>query len=139
MVALLLGVTMLVFAQSDPSHAPSGSLAGKLTDLHSKPVGGATVVVRNQSTGTEARTTTTKNGTYRFLQLQPGAYTLVAESEQLGRGEIEEIVVDAGHEARVQTAMEFEPAAAGTVLAKTPSPELQRAARPVGWGPNLNG
>jgi hypothetical protein len=129
-VALLLGVTMLVFSQSDPSHAPSGSLAGKLTDLHSKPVGGATVVVRNQSTGTEARTTTTKNGTYRFLQLQPGAYTLVAESEQLGRGEIEEIVVDAGHEARVQTAMEFEPAAAGTVLAKTPSPELQRAARP---------
>ena len=128
--ALLMGATTLVFAQSDPSHAPSGSLAGKLTDLHSNPVGDATVVVRNRATGAEVRTTTAKNGTYRFLQLQPGTYTLVVVSEQLGRGEIEEIVVDSGHEARVQTAMEFEPVAAGPILATTPAPLLQRGAQP---------
>jgi hypothetical protein len=128
--ALLLGATTVVFAQPDPSNAPSGSLTGKLTDLHSRPVGDATVVMRNRATGREARTTTAKNGSYRFLQLQPGTYTLVAKSEQLGHGEVEEIVVDAGHEARVQTAMEFAPVAAGPVLAATPAPGLQRAARP---------
>jgi len=128
--ALLMGAPMVVFAQFDPSDPLSGSLAGKLTDLHSRPVGSATVVVRNRATGQEARTTTAKNGNYRFSQLQPGEYTLVAQSEQLGRGEVEEIVVDAGHEARVQTAMEFEPLAPGPVLAALPALQPHRAEQP---------
>ena len=88
--------------------AQSGSLMGKLTDLHSTPLEGATVVVRNEATGVEARTTTAKNGSYRFTGLGAGAYTLDAESLQLGHGRLEGIFVSAGHEARVQAAMEFE-------------------------------
>ena len=87
--------------------AENGSLTGKLTDLHSTPVDGATVLLRNQATGSEARTTTEKNGAFRFSALDPGEYLLEAESPQLGRGRVESIVVDAGHEARVQTAVEF--------------------------------
>jgi hypothetical protein len=106
--------------------APTGSLSGKLTDLHSKPLEGVAVILRNQATGAEARTTTAKNGSYRFTDLQPGEYTLEAESPQLGRGRVEEIVVDAGHEAHVQTAMEFEPLPARPVLAAAPSAEPPR-------------
>jgi hypothetical protein len=73
------------------------------------------VVVRNESTGAETRTTTAKNGSYRFTGLDPGEYTLEAESEQLGRGRLEGIFVAAGHEARVQTAMEFEAVAPNSV------------------------
>ena len=87
----------------------AGSLSGKVTDLYSKPLEGVVVVLRNQATGAEARTTTTKNGTYRFSGLEPGEYALEAESPQLGRGQVGGIVVDAGHEARVQAAMEMEP------------------------------
>jgi hypothetical protein len=119
---LLIGTGTVGFSQSDQESqssqsASSGSLAGKLTDLHSKPLAGVTVVLRNQATGAEtARATTTKNGAYRFSGLAPGEYTLEAESPQLGHGQVEGIVVDAGHEARVQTAMEFAPLAPSPVL-----------------------
>jgi hypothetical protein len=111
-VAVLLAVGRWdAFAQS----AEVGALAGRLTDLHSRPLDGVTVVARNQATGAESSTTTTKNGAYRFTGLVPGEYLLVAESPELGRGQVEDIAVDAGHEARVQTAMEFEPVAATPV------------------------
>jgi hypothetical protein len=85
-----------------------GAIAGKLTDLYSAPLDGVTVVVRNEATGAEARATTARNGSYRFTGLDAGEYTLEAESAQLGRGRLEGIFVAAGHEARVQTAIQFE-------------------------------
>jgi hypothetical protein len=94
--------------RSTASLEATGSIAGRLTDLMSTPLGGATLVLRNEATGTESRTTTGRNGSYRFTGLAAGDYTLEAESERLGRGRLEGIVVAAGHEARLQTAMEFE-------------------------------
>ncbi|MGA3082261.1 MAG: carboxypeptidase regulatory-like domain-containing protein [Terracidiphilus sp.] len=127
---LLLSAATIVFPQSPKTQvieeASTGSLSGKLTDLHSRPLDAVAVVLRNQATGAEARTTTTKSGSYRFTDLQPGEYTLEAESEQLGRGRVEDIVVDAGHEAHVQTAMEFEPLPARPVLAASPGAEPPR-------------
>ena len=102
LVAVLLACAALAV------HAQTGALAGRLTDVHSAPLDGATVVLRNDATGAEARTTTGKNGSYRFVGLEAGAYTLEAVSA-LGQGRLEGIFVAAGHEARVQTAMEFEP------------------------------
>jgi hypothetical protein len=104
MLLVGVGAAQSVVAQQ----AASGSIAGKLTDLNSMPVNGAVVVVRNQSTGAEARATTQKNGIYSFTGLDAGTYTVEAESEQLGRGRLEGIFVAAGHETRVQTAMHFE-------------------------------
>ena len=115
---LLMSAATGLLAQS----AASGSLSGRLTDLHSKPLPGITVVVRNQATGAEARTTTAKNGVYRFNALPPGEYTLEAQSPQLGQGRVEEIEVGAGAEARVQTALEFEPLAASSESARAPVP-----------------
>ena len=110
---LLMGAVTAGLAQSSQTlpaeDTTTGSLTGKVTDLYSKPLEGVVVVLRNQATGAEARTTTTKNGTYRFSGLEPGEYTLEAESPQLGRGQVGGIVVDAGHEARVQAALEMEP------------------------------
>jgi hypothetical protein len=119
---LLMGTGTVGFTQSDQEYkntqsASSGSLTGKLTDLHSKPLEGVTVVLRYQATGVEAaRATTTKNGAYRFSGLAPGEYTLEAVSTQLGHGRLLGIVVDAGHEARVQTAIEFAPLPSSPVL-----------------------
>jgi hypothetical protein len=92
--------------------AATGSLAGRLTDLRSKPLGGVTVVLRNELTGTESRTTTAKNGAYRLTGLAPGEYTLEAESPQLGQGRVEGIAISDGFEAHVMAAVELEPAAA---------------------------
>jgi hypothetical protein len=121
---LLVSAEMTGLAQS----AETGSLSGKLTDLLSKPLNGVTIVLRNQSTGAEARTNTTKNGAYRFSNLEPGEYTLEAESPQLGRGHVDEIQVDAGHEARVQVALEFESLPLSPVLTATHSEERPKVA-----------
>jgi Carboxypeptidase regulatory-like domain len=99
-----------VLAKSTAQSMAGGSLAGRLTDLHSRPVDGATLVLRNAATGAEALTTTAKNGTYRFIGLPPGEYTLVT-----GSGHLDGIFISTGHEARVQAAFD---------------PDRQRAVRP---------
>jgi hypothetical protein len=132
---LLLGAGTADFAQSARTHlvedGPSGSLIGKLTDLHSNPLEGVEVVARNQATGAEARTTTIKNGIYRFSGLTPGEYSVTAESPQLGRGQVEWIVVNGGHEARVQTAILLTPLPSSPDLAALPGEELPRLNRPI--------
>ncbi len=93
-----------LFAQSGV-----GALAGRVTDLHSRPLDGASLTLRNCVTGEERHTTTAGNGSYRFPSLGAGEYTLVAELHNLGRGRLDGIVIVAGHEARVQAAMAFAP------------------------------
>ena len=114
--ALLLGAARTSYSQSSQSELP-GSLTGRLTDLYSRPLEGVIIIARNQSTGAEARTTTTRNGAYFFNSLKPGEYALEASSPQLGRGRVEQIVVAGGHEARVLVAIEFEPIPATPILA----------------------
>ena len=104
-ILLLAGTGSAVFAQA----RGSGSISGKLTDLRSEPVAGATVVVRNDATGAEMRTTTARNGAYRFSSLEAGEYTLEAMSPGRGYGRLEGIRVGAGSVAHVQAAMQFQP------------------------------
>lgn len=100
---LVLGTGASVFGQS------AGSLVGQVTDVQSRPQGGATVTVRNQATGGEAHATSLKSVSYRFTGLGPGEYSLEAEVPQLDHGHLEGIVVAHGHESRVQAALLFEP------------------------------
>lgn len=104
--ALLLafGAGWAGFAQ-----APAGSISVKLTDLYSKPVEGASVTLRNRTTGTVAHSIVVKGGVYRFDGLEPGEYTLDALSPRLGQGSLDGIEVTAWHEARVQAAVAFTP------------------------------
>jgi hypothetical protein len=129
--ALLLAVmgTVLLSATALGQEAP-GSLAGKLTDLRSAPLAGVTLVLRNNATGAEMRTSTAKNGVYRFTGLNAGEYRLEAESAQLGRGRLDDIEILAGREARVQAAMAFEPAPSVLVLAAAPVAAVKNGSKP---------
>src|SRR5579863_8094474 len=128
-------------ANSGPIHSveiqtpQSGSLAGRLTDLHSAPLAGVSVLLRNLVTGAEVHATTTRNGAFRFTRLDAGEYILEAEAPQLGHGELGGILVTGGTEARVQAAMRFEPAAPGLIEAAAPSeipvPRLAEALVPL--------
>ncbi len=135
LAALTCGSGSPFYAQQTASRT-AGALSGRLTDLHSRPVAGATLILRNPATGAEMRTTTASNGAYRFRQVVPGDYALLAVSAQLGQGLLEGIEVAAGHESRVQAAIAFaeiaRPAAAAAALRlRMPAhPEIQpRAAR----------
>jgi hypothetical protein len=89
------------------AQSPPGALTGKLTDLHSRPVEGATIILRNRATGAEVSASTTRGGSYRFRDLTPGEYSLEALIPEVGRGSVDGIEVQAGHEAHVQAALEF--------------------------------
>jgi hypothetical protein len=131
LVALCVCVCTAACAQPDPDtphplHAieiqspQTGSLSGRLTNLHSAPLAGVQVVLRNQATGTAAQTTTAKNGAFGFASLDAGEYALEADAPELGQGRLEGILITGGMEARVQAAMQFEP----------PAPALLEAAAP---------
>jgi hypothetical protein len=129
LAALLAAAAMAAVAQS----ARSGSLAGRLTDLHSVPLEGATVILRNRATGAETHAITARNGSYRFTGLEAGEYTLEAEG-QLGHGRLDNILVIAGHEAHLQTAMQFEQPSPELILAALHNmerPDLEPAALPA--------
>ena len=118
-------------AQSPPQHSvkiqssQSGSLAGRLTDLHSAPLAGVALVLRNQVTGAEIRTSTSKNGVFRFRSLDAASYTLDADATKLGHGRLEGIVITGGIEARVQAAMSFDPVPPPLLQASVPPQILE--------------
>src|SRR5258707_1113762 len=90
-----LWLTALLVCAATPirPQSASGSLIGKLTDLRSAPLAGATIVLRNQSSGAEIRTPTAPDGAYRFTALDAGKYSLEANSAQLGHGQLTGILV----------------------------------------------
>lgn len=97
------GAGAVAFAQS-----PSGALAGRLTDLYSRPISGVALTLRNGATGEAQRATSGRNGSYRFKKLSAGTYVLHADRPGLGEGEVDGIAVASGHETHVQTALRFE-------------------------------
>ena len=137
-VVLLAGAVVSLLAQSPHRmviiHTPAmGSLSGRLTDLHSSPLAGVALVLRNQASGAEFRATTGRNGAYRFPSLPPGEYTLQAQTPKLGRGSLERIEIDAGVETHMQMAMRFRqfPPKAGAALAVAASaPQAMHAVPP---------
>ena len=140
MAVSCLGMRAAIFAQTAPAisqpprsvliHSlPTSSLAGRLTDLHSAPLAGIAVILRNQATGAEARATTARNGGFRFSSLDAGTYTLDADGGELGRSHLEGIQVIGGVETRVQAAIRFEAAAPGSIEARAPS-KLNSSAPP---------
>ena len=88
--------------------ARTGSLAGKLTDAHSSPLENVTVTLRNAATGAAVQTTTAREGRYRFSALVQGEYILIATASR-GTGHVDGIYVAAGHESKVQTAIDLTP------------------------------
>jgi hypothetical protein len=138
-MAISLGAPAMVCAQSEPTDFPpapsveiqssaTGSLAGRLTDLHSVPLAGVSVVLRNVATGAETRATTAKNGGFRISEIAAGEYTLEAEDARLGQAQLNRIFVSGGSEARLQAAVAFKPAPPALLVAASPN---QLAAPPV--------
>ncbi|HEY1894634.1 MAG TPA: carboxypeptidase-like regulatory domain-containing protein [Terracidiphilus sp.] len=123
-VFMLAAAGAVVLTQSLAQSPARGSLSGKLTDLHSKPLEGASLVLRNAATGAEVRTTSTKNGSYRFIGLEPGEYSLEAANPELGWGQLQGIFISAGHEARIQAAVELERGPLESVARRGPPPPM---------------
>ncbi len=146
LAALLATVGALGCVRLMASQAPSvtgaqtGELAGKLTDVYGKPVVGATLVARNESTGAESRVITGKGGAFLLPGLDAGTYTLEASSPRLGVGRLVGIQVSSPtHTSRSRpliAAMEFAPVAQPQQVAQqVPQPNAEPATKPPGPEP----
>ncbi len=96
--------TFLALAAS-AQNADDGALDGRLTDLHGKPLANATIVL--QSLDSKATATTNRNGVYRITGLAPGDYRLEATLDTLGHGQVEDILITAGHTTHMQAALDI--------------------------------
>ncbi len=65
-----------------PQHSP-GDLTVKLTDPYARPLAGAVVTVCSHAGGAALQPAAVEGGVYRFVGLEPGAYTLAVSSAQL--------------------------------------------------------
>jgi Carboxypeptidase regulatory-like domain len=141
-LSFIVGATSVaqsIPVSSRPVHAVhvqaplSGSLSGRLTNLHSAPLAGISVVLHNQATGEELHATTAKNGEFHFASLEVGEYTLDADEPRLGHSRLEGILVSGGVESRIQAAVQFEKIPPAPLFASLPIPiAVQPALAPAG-------
>ena len=103
---LIIAGAGIICACAQRPPAVSGSLDGKLTDIHSSPLENVTITLRNAATGAQVETTTVHGGQYRFSGVVEGEYTLTATGPR-GTSQVDGIFVASGHETHIQTALDF--------------------------------
>jgi Carboxypeptidase regulatory-like domain len=79
------GTPFLAIRQQEqiPGQTPrkAGALQGVVRDANGTPIGGATVALRNTTTGQIEKTTTTVEGVFRLTDLPPAMYDITVTSE----------------------------------------------------------
>lgn len=95
----LLAVSAL-FGQAD-----RGAVIGTITDSSGALVPSVALTLRNNDTNLSYRDTTSVNGTYSFLNLPIGIYTLSAESKGFQRQEVKGIEVQVNQQTRIDFEM----------------------------------
>jgi hypothetical protein len=101
-VVLILACTAIAFGQS----STLSSLTGLVNDPTGATVAGATVTLKNKSTGEEKTTKTTDAGEFVFTQLGPGQYSVTVEATSFKKALATNIQVQVGNPARVTIALE---------------------------------
>ncbi|HXG92081.1 MAG TPA: carboxypeptidase-like regulatory domain-containing protein [Blastocatellia bacterium] len=100
-------LTMLLLANIPAlAQATRGSLTGLVSDINKAAIAGATVTLKNISTGEELRTSTNSQGVFVFPSLLPGTYSATVEASGFKRTEVTEIVIEVSQQAKVDITLE---------------------------------
>src|ERR687885_166856 len=100
---LLLYVCLAVGASAQVNNA---SLTGLITDTTGAVVPNASVTIKNKATNVETTATTDGSGYYTFASVPVGTYTLTAERQGFKRVVLEDVKLEVGQKARVDTVLE---------------------------------
>jgi hypothetical protein len=98
----------------------AAEVLGTVSDSSGAVLSGVSVVLRNQGTGMEVKTSTDSNGNYDFFDVKVGRYTVVAQRDGFATFTTSNVVVNVNARQRVDAAMK--------VGAATESIEVQGAA-----------
>jgi outer membrane receptor protein involved in Fe transport len=89
----LLAIVVNIQAQSQ---ATTGDIEGRVLDPQGAAVPNAEVTATNQQTGLEKNATTSEEGSYRFILLQPGTYTIRTTAQGFAPTELRDVTVTVG-------------------------------------------
>ena len=82
----LIALLSFVLLLSADAFSQSQSIGGTVIDISKAVIVGAEVLVKNEGTGVESRTTTNNSGVYNFPGLPQGTYTVTVE--EIGRAHV---------------------------------------------------
>ncbi|MER3632641.1 MAG: TonB-dependent receptor, partial [Blastocatellia bacterium] len=85
-IALAILFSLAVFAQTQSS---TGQITGIVTDATGAAIPNATVTLKSQATNQTLTTTTSSDGLYRFVLLQPGKYTIKTSAQNFSEQTLE--------------------------------------------------
>lgn len=98
---LLMATQIVVFGQTT-----TGSLFGSVSDPNGAVVAGANVTVKNNATGAERSTVAKDNGTFTFVALEPGNYSVTVEASGFKRTVAPSVDVAVSTQAQVTVMLE---------------------------------
>ena len=93
LVAALFCLAPLAFPQTD---ANKGQILGSVFDANKSVVPNAKIKIKNLNTGFNREATSGSEGQYRLVQLDPGVYSLIAESSGFAPATFSGITVSVG-------------------------------------------
>jgi hypothetical protein len=101
----ILGIilSISVFAQSQ---ALNGQIEGTVSDANGASVPNASVTAKNIETGTERKTVSAENGTYRIPLLPLGTYQIIVEAANFKKYVREGITLTTGQTATIDVALQ---------------------------------
>jgi hypothetical protein len=102
-LATVLIVVTSVFAVAQS--AVTGAVAGTVTDQSNAVIPNAAVALRNTGTNWEESTVTTAEGRFRFVNLQPGTYSLSVKATGFNEYRQETIAVEVGRIVTIDASM----------------------------------
>ena len=104
-----------------PAQTTSGAFLGRINDQNAKAVVGASVVLRNETTGIEIRQTTDQSGEYAFNSVSPGLYQISASAPGFAMKMVSHINLDVQQTIREDLALSVgSTTATVSVTASTP-------------------
>src|SRR5262249_1626614 len=110
-----LAVVLIALCSSGWAQSTYGTITGVISDPSSSVVTNATIEAINQRTGVPRKVTHGLNGFYRFVNVDPGTYTVSAIQQGFSKSERKDIEVPAREEVRIDMQLQVESAAATTI------------------------
>src|SRR5258708_2881685 len=77
---LLLLLALTALSGAALAQSSTGTVTGRVLDLHEALVPGAAISLKNTETGAERSTTSNSEGTYSFIAVTSGKYIVIAQA-----------------------------------------------------------
>src|SRR5207249_8794222 len=98
----------------------NASLTGLVTDSAGAVVPNASVIVKNKATDVQNSTTTDSSGYFTFASLPVGIYTIIIELPGFKKAVHENVNLEVGQKARIDTTLEVGTVTESVVVGSTP-------------------